>query len=74
MPIEDELEKSAVAADIKEEAERTIQDMLVKSGVAGKISLIPFRIGSAINDMLTRHYRLSPLGIGFLKFVRSEPE
>jgi hypothetical protein len=53
MPIDDELEKSAVAAEIREASERTIQQMLLKSGVGGAISLIPF-VGSTINHMLTQ--------------------
>lgn len=54
MPIDDELEKSAVAAEIREASERTIQQMLLKSGVGSAISLIPFGIGSTINHMLTQ--------------------
>jgi hypothetical protein len=43
--IDDELEKSALAAEIRDESERTIQEMLVKSGIAGTISLIPLGVG-----------------------------
>jgi hypothetical protein len=53
MPIDDELEKSSVAAEIQEQAEQTAQDMLVKSGMAGALSLIPLGVGSAISQMLT---------------------
>lgn len=54
MAIDDELEKSAIAAEIREEAERSVQEILVRSGVAGAISLIPYGVGSAINEMLTQ--------------------
>ena len=54
MPIDDEIEKSAIAADIREESERTIQSMFLKSALAGKISLLPFGVGSAINEMMTQ--------------------
>ena len=54
MAIDDELEKSSVAAEIREESERTIQDMLVKSGAAFAISRIPFGVGAAIKEMLTQ--------------------
>jgi hypothetical protein len=53
MPIDDELEKSSVAAEIQEESEQTVQNILVKSGMAGALSLIPFGVGSTINQMLT---------------------
>ena len=52
--IDDELEKSSVAAEINEESERAIQEILAKSGIAGAISLVPFGVGSAINEMLTQ--------------------
>jgi hypothetical protein len=52
--IDDELEKSALAAEIRDESERTVQEMFVKSGMAGTISLIPLGVGSAINEMLTQ--------------------
>jgi hypothetical protein len=52
--IDDETEKSAIAAEVREQSEQTIQDMLVKSGVAGLISCIPFGVGSTINEMLTQ--------------------
>jgi hypothetical protein len=54
MPIDDELDKSDIASEIQEQAEHSIQDMLVKSGFAGAISLIPFGVGSAMNEMLTQ--------------------
>jgi hypothetical protein len=52
--IDDELEKSSVAADIREESERSVQALLVKSGLAGAISLVPLGVGSAMNEMLTQ--------------------
>jgi hypothetical protein len=54
MPIDDELEKSTLATEIRVESEKTIQDLLVKSGIAGSISLLPFGVGAAINEMLTQ--------------------
>jgi hypothetical protein len=45
MAIHDELEKSPVAAGIGEEAERTVQELLAKSGVTGAISILPFGVG-----------------------------
>jgi hypothetical protein len=53
MPIDDELEKSEAAAEIREEAERTFQKSLALAGIAGAISRIP-GIGNAINEMLTQ--------------------
>jgi len=52
--IDDPLEKSALAAEIRDDTERAVQQMLAKSGMAGAISLIPFGVGSAINEMLTQ--------------------
>jgi hypothetical protein len=52
--IDDQLEKSTLAAEIRDESERTVQQMLVKSGMAGAISLIPLGVGSAITEMLTQ--------------------
>jgi hypothetical protein len=52
MGIDDAMEKSEVAAEIADEAERSVQVMLVQSGIAGMISLVP-HVGSAINQMLT---------------------
>jgi hypothetical protein len=49
-----ELKHTVVAAEIREESERSIQDMLVRSGVAGAISLIPCGVGATINEMLTQ--------------------
>jgi hypothetical protein len=57
MPIDDELEKSAVADEIGEESQKTIQSMLVRAGLMGAVSLldtIGFGVGTAINEMLTQ--------------------
>ncbi len=52
MGIDDEIEKSEVAAEIVEEAERSVQAMLMRSGITGMVSLIP-SVGDTINQMLT---------------------
>jgi hypothetical protein len=52
MGINDPMEKSEVAAEIVDEAERSVQVMLVRSGMTGMISLIP-GTGDTINQMLT---------------------
>jgi flagellar biosynthesis component FlhA len=52
MGINDPMEKSEVAAEIVDEAERSVEVMLVRSGMTGMISLIP-GIGDTINQMLT---------------------
>lgn len=54
MAIDDEIENSAIAAEIRQEAEQSFQHILLKAGIAGKISLIPFGVGSAINETLTQ--------------------
>src|ERR1700719_736362 len=54
MLMDDELKNSVVAAEIREESEQSIQNMLVRSGVAGAISLIPCGVGATINEMLTQ--------------------
>lgn len=64
MSIDDELEKSAVAAEIREESEKSIQSMLVRAGVVGATSLLDglldpvaslkFGVGAAIHEMLTQ--------------------
>ena len=53
MGIDDELQKSETLAEIADEADRSIQKMLLSSGIAGLISRIPCGVGSAINQMLT---------------------
>jgi hypothetical protein len=52
--IDDKVEKSVLAAEIRDESERSIQEMLLKSGMAGMVSLIPCGVGATITDMLTR--------------------
>ena len=53
MAIDDEIDKSGIAAEIREESEQSIQHMLVMSGIAGKLSLMP-GVGSAIIEMMTQ--------------------
>jgi hypothetical protein len=52
MPIDDDLDKSALAAEITEEAERSVQDTLAQSGLVGLVSHLPF-VGPAVHEMLT---------------------
>ena len=54
MAIDDELEKSSVAAEIRDEAERPVQELLRRTGIAGALSLIPFGVGASINEMLAQ--------------------
>jgi hypothetical protein len=75
MPIDDELEKSEAAAEIREEAERTFQKSLALAGIAGAISRIP-GIGNAINEMLTQlalrrtHERMSAMVDEMTRHIR----
>jgi hypothetical protein len=52
MPFDEKLEKSEAAAQLREQMESTVQSRLMRSGLAGVISLIPFGVGSCINAML----------------------
>lgn len=49
-----ETESRCDGLPLREQSEQTVQNILVKSGLAGSISLIPFGVGSAINEMLTQ--------------------
>jgi len=53
MPIDDELEKSEAAIEIAAEAQRSVQEILMRSGMAGALSLLPFGIGKSITEALT---------------------
>ena len=46
-------EQPDFALEIGDEAQRTIQQQLVSSGVAGALSLVP-GVGSAVNEMMTK--------------------